>query len=135
MSGNDDAKKLLKLPDPFTAYDWVVVSAYYSMYHASLAALAEIGYRSKNHSATIIALEVLFVRKKLLEIDFIDALKDARSLEGEYIETIRRARRQRETAQYMVTKDTGKNIAESSIARARSFVNRMDALIMELKAR
>ncbi|MCD6522612.1 MAG: HEPN domain-containing protein [Candidatus Diapherotrites archaeon] len=133
LGDSNEQKKMLKLPEDFSAYDWVVITAYYAMYHSALAALASIGYKSDNHTATILALEVFFVRKNLLEKEFLDKLKEARELEEEYIQKFRMARRQRETAQYGVTKETGKNAAERLLKDARKFVNRMEQLVGDLE--
>ncbi|MBS3060502.1 MAG: HEPN domain-containing protein [DPANN group archaeon] len=132
LSNKEDAKKILGLPEDFSAFDWVVITAYYAMYHSALAALASIGYKSDNHTATIIALEVFFVRKKLLEKEFLEKLKQARELEEEYVQKLRYARRQRETAQYGVTEETGKDAAERLLKNAGAFVNRMETLIQHI---
>jgi len=135
LGDNDDAKKALNLPKDFSAFDWVVITAYYAMYHASLAVLASIGYKSDNHTATIVALEVFFVKKNLLEKEFLDKLKQARELEEEYVQKLQHARRQRETAQYGVTEETGKDAAEKLLKDARHFVNRIEKLIIDLDVR
>jgi len=85
LSSEEEAKRTLKLPEDFSAFDWVVITAYYAMYHSALAALASVSYKSDNHTATMTALEVFFVRKKLLEREFLDKLKQARDLEEEYV--------------------------------------------------
>ena len=132
-AGNtDEAKTALKLSAEFSACDWVAITAYYAMYHSALAALASIGYKSDNHTATIIALEVFFAKRNLLEKEFLDKLKQARGLEEEYVQKLMRARRQRETAQYGVTEETGKEAAEKLLKDARVFVNRMEKLIDEI---
>ncbi|MFH1285980.1 MAG: HEPN domain-containing protein [Candidatus Micrarchaeota archaeon] len=131
LSSNSEAKKALKLRDDFSAFDWAVISAYYAMYHSALAALASIGYKSDSHAATVIALEVFFVRKNLLEKEFLEKLKQARELEEEYVQKLRRARRQRETAQYEVTEETGRSAAEALLKDAREFVNQVEELIEE----
>lgn len=133
LSSEEDAKTALRLPKDFSAFDWVVVTAYYAMYHSALAALASVGYKSDNHTATIVALEIFFVRKKLLEPEFLDKLKQARELEEEYVRKLRQARRQRETAQYVVTEETGKDAAEKLLGDAQLFVNRIERLIEEKK--
>ena len=133
IGNTSEAKKILNISADFSAFDWVVITAYYAMYHSALAALASIGYKSDNHTATIIALEVHFVKKDLLEKEFLDKLKQARELEEEYIQKLRRARRQRETAQYGVTEETGKNAAEHLLKDAKKFVNRMERLVEELE--
>lgn len=129
VGNTSEAKKVLGLPGDFSAFDWVVITAYYAMYHSALAALASVGYRSDNHTATIIALEAFFVRKNLLEKEFLDKLKQARELEEEYVQKLRHARRQRETAQYGVTTETGKDAAEKLLKDAGEFVNRMEKLV------
>lgn len=135
LGDNDEAKKLLNVPGDFSASDWVVITAYYAMYHSALAALASIGYKSDNHTATIIALEAFFVKKNLLEKEFLDKLKQARELEEEYVQKLRHARRQRETAQYEVTEETGKDAAEKLLKDARSFVDRIEKMIKGLEER
>jgi len=132
LADNDGAKKELKVPADFSAFDWVAVSAYYAMYHSALAALSTIGYKSSNHTATMVALEVFFVEKRLLESGFVYKLRHARELEEAYIQKLQYARKQRETAQYGVTEETGKDAAKALLKDARSFVDRMDVLVDEL---
>ncbi len=132
LGDNDGAKRALNIPRDFSASDWIVITAYYAMYHSALAALASISYKSDNHTATIAALEVFFVKKNLLEKEFLDKLKQAQELEAEYVQKLRYARRQREMAQYGVTEETGKDAAEKLLKDARSFVDRMEELINEL---
>lgn len=128
-----EVKKALKVPDDFSAFDWVVVTSYYAMYHSAMAALASVGYKSDNHTATIIALEVHFVGKNLLEREFLEKLRHAMDLEEEYVQKLRRARKQREMAQYGVTEEAGKDAAEKLLKDAGLFVNRMERLIESLK--
>lgn len=128
MNNSENAKKAINLPEDFSAFDWVTITAYYAMYHSALAALASVSYKSDNHTATIIALEAFFVDKNLLEMEFIDKLKQARELEEEYVYKLKQAKRQRETAQYGVTEQTGKDAAEKLLENARSFVDRMEKL-------
>ncbi len=133
LCGSGEAKKTLRLPDDFSSYDWVVITAYYAMYHSALSVLASIGYKSSSHTATIVALEVFFVKKNLLEKEFLEKLKQARELEEEYVDKLRSARRQRETAQYAVSEGTGKDAAEKLLRNAREFVDRIDRLAIEMK--
>src|SRR3989338_5468559 len=39
-----------------TYYDWVIVMAYYAMYHAAMALLYKLGYKAGTHLATICVL-------------------------------------------------------------------------------
>src|SRR3989344_6439894 len=43
--------------------DWAIVSAYYSIYHASLALCALKGYSTKDHLATLLVLIHEFYQK------------------------------------------------------------------------
>lgn len=63
---NLSTKEKLAIRHDYEAYDWVISTAYYAMYHAASAALAAIGLRSSNHHAVIDALEYHFVHKRSL---------------------------------------------------------------------
>ncbi|MFQ5891708.1 MAG: HEPN domain-containing protein [Candidatus Methanofastidiosia archaeon] len=99
LSESKDAKSLLKIDPDFSVYDWVIISGYYSMYHAVLACLARFGYKSDNHTATMFALEYFFVNKGLLEKEYLEMLKKVRNLEKQYIKMVWRVKERRETAQ------------------------------------
>src|SRR3989338_682192 len=45
--------------------DWAIVSAYYAIYHASLALCALRGYSTKDHLATLLILIKEFYQKEL----------------------------------------------------------------------
>lgn len=51
---NLDLTNILKDKQGFN--DWIVISFYYALYHASLALLANKGFLSKNHTATLLFL-------------------------------------------------------------------------------
>lgn len=128
---NTKAKEILKVPDNYTSIEWVIVSGYYAMYMAACAALAKIGYRSYDHGATICALEEFFVKKEMLEPEYLKMLKGAQ-LEGKYVDDLRIAKESRQIAQYDVTKETTEDIAEGIREDAPKFVNRMDLLLKEI---
>ncbi len=124
-------KSNLELPDDYDPNEWVVITGYYSMYMSALAVLAKLNYKSRNHSATIKALEHFFVKKKLLEKEYLGSLEKIK-IKKEEIEMLTKIRHQREIAQYSVTKKTSKNIAEETKQDAHKFVNRMEELFDSL---
>lgn len=128
---NKEVKELLNIPEDYSPNEWVVTTAYYSMYMAALSALARVGYKSKNHIATALALEEFFVEKGLLEKEFLELIEKAR-LEVEYIEMIKTAKDKREIAQYSPTKKTVDSIAEDVKKDAYKFVERIEKLISEM---
>ncbi len=75
LSKAEKFKDVLALPKDHTTDEWVVVTAYYAMYVAALSLLAKLGFRSKSHTATSVALEELFVKRKLLDKSYFENLK------------------------------------------------------------
>ncbi len=125
---NKSVRKVLEIPDNYLSYEWMVICGYYAMYSAALGLIARIGFRSKNHTATFLLLEEYFVKKKLLEEDIYLLLKNA-SLKKEELQELSEARQKREIAQYSITKQTTKEIAEKIKKDAYSFVNKCEEIL------
>jgi uncharacterized protein (UPF0332 family) len=122
------ARDLLKIPSDYSTDEWVVITGYYAMYSSALALISKIGYKSKNHTATIILLEEFFIKKKLISTEDLILLKNAIIQKSE-IEKLSEARHKREIAQYSVTKQTTKEIAENIKKDAYNFINKIELLI------
>jgi len=125
---NKKARDLLKIPSDYNSDEWVVITGYYAMYASALALIAKIGYKSKNHTATISLLEEFFIKKKLMSKEDISLLKNA-IIQKVEIEKLSEARHKREIAQYSVTKHTTKEIAESIKQDAYNFINKVGSII------
>jgi len=125
---NKKARDLLKIPAGYSSDEWVVICGYYAMYASALALLAKIGYRSKNHTATLLVLDEFFVKKKLLDEESFLILKNA-LFQKEELEKLSEARHKREIAQYSVTKQTTKDIAENIKQDAYEFINKVELII------
>ena len=123
-------RKKYNVPENYSTYEWVVITAYYAMYTAAISLLAKIGYRSKNHTATLCVLEEFFVKKKFLEQDTLTSLKSA-MFHKEEVEKLSDARHKREIAQYSITKQTTKSIAEKIKRDAYDFVNKCEEIIKQ----
>ncbi len=128
LNNNKKARELLNLPSDFDASEWIAISGYYAMYTAALALLAKIGFRSKNHTATLLVLEKYFVKKNLLDESTYLTLKNA-VFQKQEIDKLAEARHQREIAQYSITKQTTKDIAEKIRQDAYFFVNKCEELL------
>lgn len=131
LKTNNEAKNVLHVPTDYDSSEWVVVCGYYAMYMAALAALAKISYKSKNHTATIMAMETFFVKKKLLEHIYMKMIEKAQ-LEKDHVEQLKLAKDRWEIAQYSVTKRTTRLIAEQIKEDAYTFVKRIEKLIADL---
>jgi len=127
---NTKVRELLEIPEDYNSDEWIVITGYYAMYTSALALLAKIGFRSKNHAATLLLLEELFVKKKLLDKKSFLILKGA-LFQKEEIEKLSDARHKREIAQYSITKETTRSIAEKIKKDAYDFVNKTEQIILE----
>ena len=123
-------REKLNVPKEYSTYEWVVVCGYYAMYTSALALLAKIGFRSKNHTATLLVLEEFFVKKKLLNDESFIRIKNA-MFQKEEIEKLSDARDKREIAQYSITKQTTKKIAEKIKKDAYEFVNKCEEVLSD----
>jgi len=129
ITGNDEVRMLLKVPKNYNSDEWIVISGYYAMYSAALALIAKIGYRSKNHSATISLLEEFFIKKNLMSKEDINLLRNA-VLHKNELEKLSGAKHKREIAQYSVTKQTTKKIAEDIKKDAYDFINKVESILV-----
>ena len=132
LNNSQKARTVLKIPKDYDSNEWIVICGYYAMYASALSLLAKIGYRSKNHTVTILALEEYFVKKKLLDKDFMFLLKHA-FLQKEEIHKLSDARHKREIAQYSITKHTTKTIAEKIKKDAYEFVDKCEEVLDMIK--
>lgn len=122
------ARALLKIPLDYNSDEWIVITGYYAMYSSALALISKIGYKSRNHTATIFLLEEFFIKKKLMSQEDLILLKNAIIQKSE-IEKLSEARHKREIAQYSVTKQTTKDIAENIKKDAYNFINKIELVI------
>ncbi len=128
LNKNQKIRELLNIPSEYDPMEWVAITGYYAMYASALALLAKIGFRSKNHTATLTVLEEVFVKKKILSKNDLGLLKNA-VFQKEEIERISKAKEKREIAQYSVTKNTTEQIAEKIRKDAISFINKVEGLV------
>jgi uncharacterized protein (UPF0332 family) len=132
LNDNKKAREVLKIPADYDPNEWVVICGYYAMYASALSLLAKIGYRSKNHTATLLILEECFVKKKLLDENSMHLLRNA-FLQKEEVEKLSDARQKREIAQYSITKQTTKAIAEKIKKDAYEFINTCEEVLENIK--
>lgn len=129
LSESAAAKVSLKISDSYVAYDWVIVSAYYAMYHAALGALAALGFKSEDHEATRVGLLYYYVLEGSLESRYVSSLGKARKLEEDYIRKLYEAKKTRRIAQYSVEEEFSKVEAKNLVEDAQHFVNRISELL------
>ncbi len=111
--------------------DWAVVSAYYSIYHASLALCALKGYSTKNHLATLLILIKEFHQKGLTKEE-IEIVGDT-SIEKEEVLNYVEAKLKRTKASYSTEKIFDKDEVESLRQKAINFVNKVKGIVESSK--
>lgn len=135
---NESVRKSSELFSNYEKFDWLTIKSYYAMYHAVLALLAEIGFKTETHFATIASFELFFVRRnKLIKEKFLQMLIKIMDRIGtvpyDYVKMIIRARKTRYVAQYDVTTSIVKREAEDSLDKAIEFVKEMKRVFNKLK--
>jgi uncharacterized protein (UPF0332 family) len=104
-------------------YDWVITISYYSMYQASLSALAAVRKSGENHSATVCALVYHYVhRKRQLNEQYLLSLDKIQALAGQDVQKLVERRFQREKASYDTGYTTEVGLAQTALSEAREFV-------------
>ena len=107
--------------------DWAIVSAYYSIYHASLALCALKGYSTKDHLATLLILIRDFYQKELNkeEIEMVSKT----TLEKEEVLYYIEAKSERKKASYSTNILFDEKEAENLQEKAINFVNKAKEII------
>jgi len=117
--------------------DWVIITAYYSMYHSALSLLLKIGLESKDHATTAAVLEYFFsehisndIIKRFNELKEKKDKIEAIVIEEKYIDSLWKAKQARETVQYGISI----NYKETSLVmdNAREFVKKIKLINNEL---
>src|SRR3990167_1913936 len=107
--------------------DWAIVSAYYSIYHASLALCALRGFSTKDHSATLLILIKEFYNKELTKEE-IELVNDS-TIEKEHILYYAESRKQRSKASYSTKVNFTKKEAEDLRLKTIKFINKAKEIV------
>jgi len=131
LNKSKKVQKELFIPANYDFTEWAVICGYYAMYSAALSLISKIGFKSKSHSATILILEEYFVKKKYLKIEDLDILKKI-SLKKEEIKELHLAKQKREIAQYSVTVNTTKGIANKIKKESYEFIDKVEEILKNM---
>lgn len=104
-------------------YDWAIASFYYSVYHSALALVSRFRLSSKSHFATLCALiHYYYHRSKELTKEDIEFL-GGRLEEGD-VEAFMHAKALRERANYGVSRDFERMLADDAKESAERFLEK-----------
>lgn len=119
-----------KLPNR-NYYDWCITIYYYSIYHAALALLAKLGYKSNSHFATLATITLFYYYKdNILRKEDINFLIEKISLDEKEINFVIDSKDLRERACYGVDETFNKSIAKILQTQTADFVNKIKELLM-----
>lgn len=113
-------------------FDWTIVTAYYSLYHAVLAALWLIGLNARSHECAILAFERFYAKKGNVDKRYFSYVKSAKELSEKYLDTLEKVRTLRIEASYGTGEIKSKD-ADYARTNAQEFVNIVRELIYEAK--
>jgi len=114
-----------------TFYDWITIAYYYSIYHAALALLAESGYKSKSHMATLCGVILHYYHNdKVLEKKHIVILK---KINKENIDQFIEAQSLRERASYGVSVSFEERLSAIAKKDAIDFVEKSKEILERVK--
>lgn len=111
--------------------DWAIVSAYYTIYHASLALCALRKYSTKDHLATLLILIKEFYKRGLSKEEIETFGKT--TIEKEEVLYYVEAKKKRTKASYSTQKIFDKDEAETLRVKAIDFVNKVKEIIESSK--
>jgi len=94
-------------------YKWATIQAYYAMFHTARALLYSKGFRGRSYYCLIIAIKVLFVSEKLLDIRLVEVLQMAKTL--------------RENADY--ENEFSQDSAETLVEKAQEFLSKAKEIL------
>ncbi|MCK4730269.1 MAG: HEPN domain-containing protein [Candidatus Aenigmarchaeota archaeon] len=116
--------------------DWVIITAYYAMYHAATSLIMRLGLESKEHAATVAVLEYFFKDKLFLLLKKFDELKykkdkiEQLNISEKYLNFFWKVKQTREKAQYGIF--TSYRESELIMDYARQFVTKIKLVSEEV---
>lgn len=128
LTTDDGAKKSIGISTKSNYSDWIIITAYYSMYLAATSALARLGLKCSTHGATIIALEYRYcIERNLLDRKYIEMIQTAH-FGREDVQKLDQAMYGRISVQYTISKRYGDNEAKRILKDAKEFVNKISEI-------
>jgi uncharacterized protein (UPF0332 family) len=131
-------KELRKHPivKEYDSWDWAITKSYYAMYHSILSLLAKLGIRTKTHFISLVAFELFFVKKKIVDEKYLDAfsrVKESAKVPDRYLNEIKEVRQKRFAANYDVEVSIQEKEADHCLELAEDFIKEMRRVFAEMK--
>ncbi|MBD3248743.1 hypothetical protein GF336_01740 [Candidatus Woesearchaeota archaeon] len=109
-------------------YDWVITVYYYSVYHASLALVSMLGYKSRSHMSTLCFIIYNYYHGES-EIKEDDIKIIAESIDKEDIDVIAESKSLRERASYNIHETFEKELADDVKNKTVKFLEKTRTIL------
>ena len=117
--------RFFKLSNQYENYnDWLIVTLYYSLYHAALVLISHKNYFSKNHYATIL----LLIREYSLSQEEIKLMNNL-SLNKEDAELYTKLKKDRHNASYTTEIKFTKDLINTYQKKVIDFINKTKEIL------
>lgn len=142
ISENNELKKRLELLDDFETYLWVITTSYYSMFYIVNALFSKHGIRLGDKIVHKVASDVFyfyFIKNKKIAKELFEIYEESKNQAMDLIRYSEQAeklfqdleyeRDKRHKFQYGMTESIKRSYAQTSLKRAKDFVNEIELLI------
>ena len=131
ISTEPKLKKALGFPDEATFFDWVVVSSYYSIFHATqaLLGLKKVKIEGRRHYATMIAFAKHFVISNELAEELYLIYEDSEAKARELLDIFEEEKGKRGLFQYHRLSRHNIEPARESLVNARKFLEAIQEVL------
>ena len=142
ISENNELKKRLGLLDDFETYLWVITTSYYSMFYIVNALLLKNGMKLGDKIVHKVASDVFyfyFIKNKKIARELFEIYEEAKCQAMDLINYSEQAeklyqdleyeRDKRHKFQYNMTENIKRSYAQTSLKRAKEFINEIELLI------
>ncbi len=131
ISTDKKIKDSLDYPDDTTFYDWVIVSSYYSIFHATQALLGikKIKITGRLHHATMIAFAKQFIINNELAEELFLIYEDAEQKARDLLDIFEEEKTKRGLFQYHRLSRNNLQPAKESIENAKAFLNAVQEIL------
>jgi len=135
ISVNPKLKDMLGYPQNMTFFDWVIVSAYYSIFHAAQALLGMKHVRivDRMHYATLTAFAKHFVISGELEEELFFIYEDSEAKAKELLDIFEEEKVKRGIFQYHRLSRNNFEPAEQSVKNAKIFLEAVQEILKKNK--
>ena len=135
ISTDEKIKDMLGYPKETTFFDWVIVSSYYSIFHAAQALLGikKIKITGRLHHATLISFARNYIINDELAEELFLIYEDAEKKSNELLEIIKEEKQKRRLFQYHRLSKNNLEPARESVDNAKTFLEAIQEVLKKNK--